>query len=302
MQNSNLKSSICWRVGTCGISDSDWIGNFYSRGLRTIDRLGYYAERFNAIELNTTFHAIPRREYVKRWTDVTPPNFRFSVKFLKEVTHGPSDYLVAAQTLETAKRFFDVIQELGEKLAIVFMLFPPWFSAIHRPTLLQLLDRISCPARLVIEFRNDSWWTPTTANALRERNIGWVAADLGSFPLVAEVPVKGRLLPFGLRPIISTTDFLYARWLGKHLQFPEHTEERFDSTPRVAWWLERLMHVTKSYPNIRDVYAFFDNDFSGHAPTAARRFADKVNLRCGSEVPLKVGQPSPCGRNQFLWE
>jgi uncharacterized protein YecE (DUF72 family) len=84
---------------------------------------------------------------------------------------------------------------------------------------------------------------------------------------------------FDLRPVISTTDFLYARWLGQHHQFPVHREERFDSTPRLTWWFERLTHVIENYPNIRQVYAFFDNDFSGHAPNAARRFADKVDLR-----------------------
>jgi len=130
------------------------------------------------------------------------------------------------------------------------------------------------------------------AHALRERDISWVAADLASYPRVAEVPIQQQLGLFGLRPIIATADFLYARWLGKHRQFQVHVEEYFDSTPRVIWWFERLTHVLKKYPSVRHVYAFFDNDFSGHAPTAARRFADKVNLPRFWETPSARKQPS----------
>jgi uncharacterized protein YecE (DUF72 family) len=278
MKSTISDSSIPWRVGTCGISDSDWTGNFYPRGLPNIDRLAYYAKHFNSIELNTTFHAMPKPGNVRRWENVTPPDFRFSIKFLKELTHGPPDRLLEAGTLETAKCFFDVIQGLGQKLAVVLMQFSWEFSAIYYSTLLRFLDRISCPARLAIEFREDSWWTPETARALQERGIGWVAADLGSHPRIAETPSEEQLESFGLRPVIPTTNFLYARCLGKHHQFPVHVEEYFDSTPRVTWWFNRFKQVLETNPNVHHVYAFFDNDFSGHAPSAARRFADQVNL------------------------
>jgi uncharacterized protein YecE (DUF72 family) len=292
MANSQLNSSICWRVGTCGISDADWIGNFYPRGLRQADWLASYATRFNSIELNTTFHATPLRKTVRRWENVTPSDFRFCIKFLREVTHGDPDRLVESGTLNTARRFFDVIQELGEKLAVVLMQFPKVFTAVHRSMLLRFLDHISSPARLVIEFRDNSWWTPATAQALRERGIGWVAADMGRDPEIAKVPMKGQLGSFGLCPMISTTDFLYARLLGKHHQFPVHVEEYFDSTPRINWWFERFSRVLKTCPNVREIYAFFDNDFSGHAPSAARRFADKVSLPCFWQGPSALEQPS----------
>jgi uncharacterized protein YecE (DUF72 family) len=252
--------------------------NFYPRGLREIDRLAFYATRFAAIELNTTFHATPAPNNVRRWKNVTPSDFRFSIKFLKALTHGHPGRLLETDAIEMTKHFFDVIQELGEKLAVILMQFPPRFSVRYHSTLLHFLDYISCPTRLVLEFRHDSWWTPVTARTLREREIGWTVADLGSYPEVAKVPKKGEQRLFGLRPIVSTADFLYIRWIGKHHQFPQHSEEHFDSTARITWWFERLTRVFNADPNIRRVYAFFDNDFSGHAPTAARRFADKVNL------------------------
>jgi uncharacterized protein YecE (DUF72 family) len=270
-------SPVSWFVGTCGFWDSDWNDNFYPKGL-VKDRLPFYARHFNAIELNTTFHAIPKPEKVQRWKDETPPEFRFSVKFPKEVTHGRPERLLAADTLEITSRFFDAIQELGEKLEVVLMQFPPWFSALRRLALLRFIDRLRCPARLVFEFRDDSWWTPTTALALRERNIGWVVADLAGHPAITCVPVEWQLRSFGLRQLIFTADFVYARLIGKHHQFPVHVAEYFDSTPRVKWWHERLTRVLKACPSVRRVYVFFDNDFSGNAPTSARRFANMVKL------------------------
>jgi uncharacterized protein YecE (DUF72 family) len=182
------------------------------------------------------------------------------------------------KAVEISEQFFGVIQELGTKLSVVLMQFPPTFSEDHAFRLFRLLDRMCCPGRLVVEFRNDSWWKPETARAFRERNVGWVGADLANCTRIARVPTQGQLRRFGLRPIISTTDFLYVCLLGKHGQFPVHTGEYFDSTPRVTWWFERLMKVLNTYPNVRDIYVFLDNDFSGHTPTAARRFADMVHL------------------------
>jgi len=283
---------ISWRVGTCGIADSDWNGNFYSKGLRPIDRLAYYATRFNSIEMNTTFHAMPSKSLVRRWENVTPSDFRFCIKFLSGVTHEYQNYISEDDMLETVRQFFDVIQELGRKLVVVLMQFPPSFTAANHSALLRLLDRISCPTRLAIEFRHGSWWTRATARVLQERGIGWVGADFGRYPGVEKVPTQGQIGSIALRQIISTTDFLYVRCLGKHHQFPVHVREYVDSTPRITWWYERLTQILGSHPNVRDVYTFFDNDFSGHAPTAARRFADKANLPSFWETPYTLKQPS----------
>ena len=35
-------------------------------------RLPWYAERFEAVELNSSFYAVPERPTVRRWCEVTP--------------------------------------------------------------------------------------------------------------------------------------------------------------------------------------------------------------------------------------
>src|SRR5436305_11605289 len=44
------------------------------------DRLEWYAERFEAVELNSSFYAIPEAPTVARWHEATPAGFRFDVK------------------------------------------------------------------------------------------------------------------------------------------------------------------------------------------------------------------------------
>src|ERR1700744_5580211 len=100
--SSSPSSAIAWLVGTCGISDPDWVGNFYPPGLPSSEWLKHYARKFNSIEINATFHAIPKREVVRRWKEVTPPDFRFCVKFPKEVTHDGHRRLLSASALDTA--------------------------------------------------------------------------------------------------------------------------------------------------------------------------------------------------------
>src|SRR4051812_23520541 len=73
--------------GTMGFSYSDWAGVFYPSGMKPGDYLSYYARHFDTVELDTTFHATPPPERVRRWADVTPEGVRFCVKVPKDVTH-----------------------------------------------------------------------------------------------------------------------------------------------------------------------------------------------------------------------
>src|SRR5687768_13678275 len=78
-----------WRLGTIGFSYADWAGPFYPRGMKPGEYLPYYARFFDAVELHTTFHAIPPPSRIRRWADATPEHFRFTVKSPRAVTHEP---------------------------------------------------------------------------------------------------------------------------------------------------------------------------------------------------------------------
>src|SRR2546426_78188 len=63
-------------VGTSSWADPGFVAEWYPPGLPARDRLPWYAERFEAVELNSSFYAVPDRGTVERWGEVTPPGFR----------------------------------------------------------------------------------------------------------------------------------------------------------------------------------------------------------------------------------
>src|SRR4051812_34890944 len=67
-------------VGTSSWADPGFVEDWYPPGMAARDRLPWYAERFEAVELNSSFYAIPEVGTVARWAQVTPPGFRFDVK------------------------------------------------------------------------------------------------------------------------------------------------------------------------------------------------------------------------------
>ena len=54
-------------VGTSGWGHPQWRGHLYPAGLRSADWLARYAERFDTVEVNTTFYHLPTPASVERW-------------------------------------------------------------------------------------------------------------------------------------------------------------------------------------------------------------------------------------------
>jgi uncharacterized protein YecE (DUF72 family) len=284
-------------LGLVGFVYPEWAGLFYPPNLSDRDRLAFYATRFNAVEINTTFYGAPAPSLIKRWKEIAPQGFRFCLKAPRDVTHGPTPegslanaegpapgHFQRPETLAAMARLLESIAPLGDRLGNVLMQFPPAFEASHRAELADFLDRLApllvhlntaAPhARLTVEFRHQSWWTPETAALLTERAIGWAATDESPQRQAAQAPSSTAVPPVPApRPIQPTADTLYLRWLGKHGQFRERTRERFDPTPRLRWWIDRVEAVLRERPAVRTIYAFFDNDFAGFAPATAARLA-----------------------------
>ena len=67
-------------VGTSGWSYPSWKPDFYPAGTDARDFLGFYAQRFPTVELNTTGYRLPTEAQFHRWAEQTPPGFRFAPK------------------------------------------------------------------------------------------------------------------------------------------------------------------------------------------------------------------------------
>src|SRR5687767_7706116 len=67
-------------IGTASWSDPGFIADWYPKRLPASERLRWYADHFNLVELNSSFYAVPQRKQVERWCDQTPDDFVFDVK------------------------------------------------------------------------------------------------------------------------------------------------------------------------------------------------------------------------------
>ena len=76
--NDRMAANIL--VGTASWSDPGFVEFWYPKKMRPTDRLGWYAQHFNMVEVNSTFYSAPDPMLVRRWCDATPSNFVFNVK------------------------------------------------------------------------------------------------------------------------------------------------------------------------------------------------------------------------------
>src|SRR5437773_5023020 len=67
-------------VGTASWSDPGFVQHWYPKGMRAHDRLGWYAQQFEMVEVNSTFYSVPEPRLVERWCRSTPDEFTFDVK------------------------------------------------------------------------------------------------------------------------------------------------------------------------------------------------------------------------------
>jgi uncharacterized protein YecE (DUF72 family) len=73
------------RVGTCSWKYPSWKGLVYSQATG-IDYLSEYARRFNTVEVDQWFWALPEPATAAHYASVTPDNFRFTIKLPNALT------------------------------------------------------------------------------------------------------------------------------------------------------------------------------------------------------------------------
>lgn len=128
-------------VGTSGWSYPTWRPGFYPAGTRPEDFLGFYAERFSTVELNTTGYRLPSEEQFRRWVGRTPPGFRFAPKL-----NGHARAPVGT--------FCERIRTLGDRLGPVRILVA---SARDDGLLALLGDSFDPEMQVAWDFRHESW-------------------------------------------------------------------------------------------------------------------------------------------------
>jgi len=92
---------------------------FQVPGLRPLEA---YARAFNFVEVNSTFYEIPALQIVKSWRRRVPPDFQFSVRCHKDVTHA-----CQLEPTKEAYNIFEVMIDVCETLNSRFLVLetPP---------------------------------------------------------------------------------------------------------------------------------------------------------------------------------
>jgi uncharacterized protein YecE (DUF72 family) len=167
-------------VGTASWSDPGFVERWYPTKMPAGERLGWYAQHFDLVEVNSTFYSVPEPRMVERWCAATPNDFTFDVKlhrlFSFHSTQAkllPPDLQSRAETdakgnvkttpaiqealLKTFLRNVAILRSSGKLGVLLLQLSPAFSRRKHRLGELDpLIDMLNGYA-LAIEFRNRNW-------------------------------------------------------------------------------------------------------------------------------------------------
>ncbi len=228
-------------IGTSGWQYDHWRGRFYPDRLPKSRWFEHYAQRFDTVEINSTFYHLPRAGTVEKWRQAAPEGFTYAAKANRYITHIKKLREVA----EEVGRFFEVIDFFEDTLGAVLYQLPP---SLHKD--LERLDAfIEClPARrhAVFEFRHSSWYDDETFDLLNRRNVAFCVHDMAG----------------NQSPRVVTGEMVYVRFHGTTGRYAgNYTDAMLEEW---AGWLKGQRK------NVRAVYAYFNNDVEGHAVNNAR--------------------------------
>jgi uncharacterized protein YecE (DUF72 family) len=128
-------------VGTSGWSYPTWRGGFYPPDARPDTFLGFYAERFDTVELNTTGYRLPAEAQFRRWAQQTPDGFTFAPK-------------LPLYRLDRIGPFVERVALLGNRLGPIRILIQ---NVRDDGLLMLLLGSIEPSVRIALDFRHESW-------------------------------------------------------------------------------------------------------------------------------------------------
>ena len=297
-------------VGTSSWADPGFVEDWYPRGLPARERLPWYAERFEAVEVNSSFYAVPDVATVARWAAVTPPEFSFDVKLHRLLSRHaaaidslPPGLRDGAQVGERGRvRLTDeleraLLDELltavaplertGKLSSLLLQLSPAFAPGRHRLEELEpLLERLA-DRRVALELRHRGWVghdrVEPTLEFLEAHGAAFVCVDA---PQGEHVPIMPAI------DAVTRDDLAYMRAHGRNTAgylSGKTVAERFGWIYSDAELREIADRAARLAEDAEEVHVRFNNNRSDDAPTAARRFRELIGQRPGPE-PVEAQQ------------
>jgi uncharacterized protein YecE (DUF72 family) len=306
------------RIGTCSWADESLSKYWYPKGTAPRDRLAYYAERFDTVEVDSTYYRLPEPSMVERWASQTPPGFVMHVKAFGLMTRHPvrleqlpPDLRGEAATddrgrverpswelrAEVFGRFRAALESLrtAGKLGGILLQLPSYI--VHKPSSLAYLEWAKEQAgddELLVEFRHRSW--------LEDENREAVLSFLEQHELAHVVVDAPKTEARNLVPTVlaATTPTAYVRMHGRNAKTwnvrGRSAAERFDylyGDEELAEWVEPLRELAQQseqafvlFNNNGRSAASGDGDGSGWVAQAATNAVQLRRLLQEAEVPV----------------
>jgi uncharacterized protein YecE (DUF72 family) len=237
-------------VGTSGYQYDHWKGWFYPEDLPKSHWFEFYCGRFPTVEINATFYRLPARKTIERWLRNAPDWFVYTLKYSRYGTHVKKLKDPAA----SLEKFLENVAPLRPKIGAILVQLPPSWKA-NPARLREFLRAAPSEYRWAVEFRDQSWLGEEVYSILSGQDAALVIHD--------------RIKP---HPEVVTATWAYLRFHGG-------TEGTGGYSP------QQLRSVARSIAGHtaagRDVYAYFNNDWDGHALHNAgdlMRYAEELGV------------------------
>ncbi|MEP6909282.1 MAG: DUF72 domain-containing protein [Actinomycetota bacterium] len=297
------------RVGTCSWADEALTKHWYPKGVPAAERLRYYAEHFDSVEVDSTYYRLPAREMVERWAERTPNGFVMHVKAFGVMTRHPvkleqlpPDLRDEAPTddrgridrpprefrAEIFKRFLEALEPLRStgKLGGLLFQFPPYIvpKDASFDYLAWAREQVG-DDQMLVEFRHRSWLDEEH----REETLRFLEEHRMTHVVIDAPRSEGKNVP--LTAFALTTPLLYVRMHGRNAETWNSrggsAAVRFDylySEEELAEWVEPLQELSQQ---AEEAYVLFNNNNhsrvggceAAQAPTNAEMLRDLLEKK-----------------------
>jgi uncharacterized protein YecE (DUF72 family) len=275
------------------------------------ERLPWYAQHFELVEVNSSFYAVPDRRMVERWCRSTPSDFVFDVKLHKLLSRHTANVKSLPPALQKTAESDDkgrvkftpkiedpLIEEMiaavepmreTKKFGVFLLQLSPAFSP-RRHALVELehlLGRLSSLG-LVVELRNRNW----TLDEQLEKTLAFFEKRQTTLVLVDAPNEKHfTVMPSDLN-VVTQPGMAYLRLHGRNAQaylrgktvaerfYYDYSDEEVD---QIAERAKKLAAEAKT------VHVIFNNnalDFAPHAALRLRKALGQIVPSAARQVEL----------------
>lgn len=229
-------------IGTSGFT----LQNFYPADI-AVEKLKYYQNTFNTVEINSTFYHLPRQATIAKWSQQVSSTFVFSIKAWQKITHQ-TDGLFDQEALLV---FIENLAPLQNKKPQHIILFQFPSSKNKDDLQLQLLiKRLLATFLYAFEFRHPSWFDKQVYTSLVDKRATVVISD---------------------GPIKKDGNAMFPKYVGNDFNFNYlrfHGSQQLYASSYSGTELEKYSQLIEQ--SLVPTYAYFNNDMHGYAAQNAR--------------------------------